>query len=362
MSWKDSDSFDDAFGGKAGRPGGDWRGIRPSLDNPMTWAVSLGRWWDISVRIHALFLLIIVIQLVMSLGPPAKGDVNPLGFGPAIMRMGGLFLIVLLHEFGHCIACRRVGGVADEILMWPLGGLAYCQPPNAWKAHLITVLGGPLVNVVIFLILCPTLIALTGNVWGVGIPSPLYWPAWSDLQSPVNPWILYVLVAVHQMSFLLLLFNLLPVFPLDGGRIVQALLWQKLGYVRSMRWAVRIGYFGAIGLGMTGIITRQWMLLGIAFFGGITCYLTHKQLEFTQSMMGFEHDDYALQAYESENDPPTHSKRQEKREAKKDAKQKADEAELDRILEKIASTGMDSLNRREKHLLSRASARKQSEK
>src|ERR1051325_217595 len=77
----------------------------------------------IHVRIHITYILLIVGRLLSTLGKdgwPIKSVAS---------TMGTLFLLVLLHEFGHCVACRRVGGDADEVLMWPLGGLAMCSPP-----------------------------------------------------------------------------------------------------------------------------------------------------------------------------------------------------------------------------------------
>ena len=113
---------------------------------------------------------------------------------------------------------------------------------------------------------------------------------------------------------MLLLFNLLPIFPLDGGRILQELLWPKFGYVRSMRYSVRVGYIGAIGLFIMGVVSKNMMLMGIALFGGITCYITHRQLQFTQETLGFESDDYSASLLGPDEDEaatagPTRSER-----------------------------------------------------
>jgi stage IV sporulation protein FB len=360
MTWRDRDEYSDNPADRYGRPGGDWRNLRPSLDNPMTWAVPFARILRIDIRIHAVFLLWIVIELARSLGPADKDATSPLGFGLAAIFVGALFTVVLLHELGHCLACRRTGGTADEILMWPLGGLAYCQPPNTWRANMVTVVGGPLVNVIICLVLAPVLFVLTGRMLGVAIPNPLGFSLFDvALRDGTQPWWLLILYALQFVSLLLLLFNLLPMFPLDGGRIVQCALWSRMGYVKSMRISVRVGYFGAIALVLFGAITSHWMLIGIACFGGITCWLTHKQLEFTQDMLGFEDDTYAqsLMLGDAEEDAepePAVSKR----EAKKQAEAEELEAEVDRLLAKIAAQGMDSLTGREKKLLKQASDRR----
>lgn len=360
MSWHDRDyAGDDNPMRSYGRPGGDWQGIRPIFENPFTWAISLGRVYGIEVRVHILFLLYIVIMLIRGALPEDGGVAANLEIVAVAMLI--LFGTVLLHEFGHCIACRQTGGEANEILMWPLGGLAFTRPPHAWQAHLITTLGGPLVNVAICIVAGVTLGLLTQTWLGVAIPNPL------SLSLPYEvsaSRVLIWLYLVNAISFILLLFNLLPIFPLDGGRILQEILWPRVGYVRSMRISIRVGLVGAVCLGVFGAVTGRYMLVGIAIFGGITCWLTHKQLSFTEEMMGHENDEYALGlAYDDdEQETPQPSAKQQKQ-ADKIARQQQEEAEeLDRILKKIAESGMDSLSRKEKQFLELTSRRKRQQR
>ena len=220
MSWRDSDAANDDPQNRFGRPGGDWQGMRPTLDNPMTWSVRLGRFAGITVRVHVIFLLFIIVELLRAAtGSADRDDPFSHGLAPVAIAMGCLFVIVLLHEFGHCLACRKVGGSADEILMWPLGGLAYCRPPDHWKAHLITVLGGPMVNVVLCLIAGSMLGVITGQWWEVAVPNPFRLTSAVVHAEGVSPWLLMILFWINALSFVLLLFNLLPIFPVDGGRI-----------------------------------------------------------------------------------------------------------------------------------------------
>ena len=341
MSWRDRDQWaDDDPMRRLGGPGGDWRGLRPSLDNPMTWSVTIGRVLGIVVRVHVIFLVFIVIELLR----PAFGK-SGLGFGPSALMIGCLFGIVFVHEIGHCLACRRTGGHADEILMWPLGGLAFCRPRNRWRAHLVTAAGGPAVNVLLLVVLSPLLWALTGRWWGVAVANPigLVLPA-----EVAGSWLLMALFFANAVSLVLLLFNLLPVFPLDGGRILQALLWARMGYARSMRNAVRAGYIGAIALGIAGFVLPSVMLVCIALFGGITCWITHKQLQFTQETMGFEPEE------------PTAADRRAERRAEREARREQEEkSAVDAILRKIRDSGLGSLTAREKRLLRRETHRKQ---
>ena len=369
MSWPDRDEPARVPAGGFGRPGGDWQGLRPALDNPLTWSLPVGRLLGIDVRVHEIFVVFIGIELLRAaFAKASKGDVAPLGVGPMGLALGNLLVIVLLRELGHCLACRRTGGLASEILMWPLGGLAFCNPPHRASAHLVTVFGGPLVNVGLCAGLAVALGLLTGQWWQVALPNPfspsgLYLAQVDGLQ----PWWLQALFLGNWVSLVLLLVNLLPIFPLDGGRIVQAILWPRMGYARSMRAAVWTGYCGAFAVGLLGFVLGNVMVVLIAGFGGITCYATSRQLAFTNEFMGIETKDetpdetadLAAGDDAADGEGPSGPSRQQRRVDRR-ARREADESRpVDRILEKIADTGLESLTGREKRLLRRVTQRKQ---
>jgi Zn-dependent protease len=142
-----------------------------------------------------------------------------------------LFAIVTMHEFGHALACRSVGGRADQIVLWPLGGVAYVDPPPRPGAALWSIVAGPLVNVVLF-------VALTAFV---AFDRSFGW-----LNAMPNAYVL--LRATGYINLILLIFNLLPIYPLDGGQILRALLWFVLGRARSLMVATVIGFVGAAGV------------------------------------------------------------------------------------------------------------------
>src|SRR4051794_19411699 len=105
--------------------------------NPLMWivtgSVSLFTVFGIRVRVHASMILLIVLQILTS------ESKSGLGWQNAVTSMGVLFGSVLLHEFGHCFGARYVGGEADDILMWPLGGLAFTRPPHRpWPSFFTT--------------------------------------------------------------------------------------------------------------------------------------------------------------------------------------------------------------------------------
>jgi Zn-dependent protease len=142
-----------------------------------------------------------------------------------VLEYLALFLIVLLHEYGHSLACRQVGGQANQIVLWPLGGVAYVDPPPRPGATLWSIAAGPLVNVVLLPV-----------IWILG--------HWIDL--PPNAY--QFVQAIWNVNCLLLIFNLLPIYPLDGGQILRALLWFAFGRARSLMIATIIGLIGVAAL------------------------------------------------------------------------------------------------------------------
>lgn len=141
-----------------------------------------------------------------------------------------LFVIVLMHEFGHSLACRQVGGQADQIVLWPLGGVAYVNPPQRPGPTLWSIAAGPLVNVV----LVPVFFLLNS------LSSTLGWAI-------ARPDLAKFLHILQIINFSLLFFNLLPIYPLDGGQILRALLWFVLGRARSLMVASVLGLIGVVG-------------------------------------------------------------------------------------------------------------------
>src|SRR5208337_1611564 len=142
-----------------------------------------------------------------------------------------LFAIVLLHEFGHAMACRQVGGTANHIMLWPFGGVAYVNPPQRPGATLWSIAAGPLVNVV----LAPILYAVLQMAKSAGLPDSM-----PDVYS-----------FLHSVLFInlgLLIFNILPIYPLDGGQILRSLLWFVMGKARSLMVATVLGIIGIVGI------------------------------------------------------------------------------------------------------------------
>lgn len=150
-----------------------------------------------------------------------------------------LFVIVLLHEFGHSLACRQVGGQADQIVLWPLGGVAYVAPPQRPAPVLWSIAAGPLVNIILVPIIYGAAQLASRQGWLVSQPDAVIY-----------------LNDLFFINALLLVFNLMPVYPLDGGQILRSLLWFVIGPFRSLYIASILGFVGIAGLLAWAVIQK----------------------------------------------------------------------------------------------------------
>jgi Zn-dependent protease len=164
----------------------------------------------------------------------------------AVYEYLALFALVLMHEFGHALACRSVGGHAEQIVLWPLGGIAFVSPPPRAGAMLWSIAAGPLVNLVMVPVLeVLWLIAVHGGVMSDTV-TLVFW--------------------IRRINLALLIFNLMPVYPLDGGQILRALLWFPLGRTRSLQIATGIGLLGGGGLALYAWRIGSMWIGVMAFF------------------------------------------------------------------------------------------------
>ncbi len=164
-----------------------------------------------------------------------------------------LFVIVLLHEFGHSLACRSVGGRANQIVLWPLGGVAYVDPPQRPGATLWSIAAGPLVNAVLVPVLSVIELVARTQHWGQTLP---------DLYEFIS--------TLWWINLVLLLFNMLPIYPLDGGQILRSILWFMVGRARSLMVASTIGLIAVVGL-LVFTIRTPWLGI-LAVFALLQCW------------------------------------------------------------------------------------------
>lgn len=357
---RDNDPFDtDGPSGISGGRGGASRffaRVFENPENPLGWSLRVFTASGIAVRIHLFTILFVAVELLWSI--PRKNA----GIGFMAVAMGALLLLVLLHEFGHCFACRAVGGAADRIVMLPIGGLALCRPPDRWRAHFATTAGGPLVNAAI-------LPFTSAALWLAGMSSIILFNPFAPLNviptiqtaaqgSTAAFWLAAALWYSHYINIILLAFNLLiPAYPMDGGRLLQALLWSRMGYARATEITISIGFAAAGAMGVIGIVANEAILVVIAAFALWSCWAERRRLRGEGELAAAN---FALGASlapaDDLEDPWTLRKRARERRTLLH-----EQRELDRILEKIAASGMDSLTRAEKKALKRATDRKRKE-
>jgi Zn-dependent protease len=216
-------------------------------------SIRLFRFAGINVFLHWSWFLVAVIEINSRAGRYSSILWN-------VVEYLALFLIVTIHEFGHALACRQVGGIAHQIVLWPLGGVAYVNPPPRPGATLWSLAAGPLVNVV----LVPVLMVALGTA------RALNWP----IDNP-NAYVL-----VRSLAFInaaLLVFNLLPIFPLDGGQILRSLLWFVMGRARSLQVATLFGFVGVAGLIFFAIRAGSLWIAVMAAFILLNCWGGLKQ-------------------------------------------------------------------------------------
>ena len=229
-------------------------------------SLTIFRVYDINVRVHWSFLLILAYgAFAYSTGP--EGPLVGAIYGVITILL--LFVCVTLHEFGHALVARHFGINVKSIMLLPIGGVANLEtlPEKPVQEFLIAV-AGPLVNFALALALLPAAALAVGMEMRSGtMPTTLV----GMLSSMQSPGFVNLLLYLLAMNLLLGLFNLLPAFPMDGGRILRSLLAMTMDYVRATRIAVLVGRFVAVLLALWGIFLWSTggggvIMLLIAFF------------------------------------------------------------------------------------------------
>jgi Zn-dependent protease len=215
--------------------------------------IRLFRFLDIEVFLHWWWFLVAAYEINARAGSYSSFTWN-------VLEYLGLFLIVLTHEYGHALACRSVGGTANRIVLWPLGGVAFVDPPPRAGATLWSIAAGPLVNVALVPVFLAVGTAARSAGWNAAMPN-----AYGLLR------------ALSFINIGLLFFNLLPIYPLDGGQILRSLLWFVLGRARSLMVTTVFGFIGVAGLFALAVYGQSiWMGL-IAAFALMNCWNGLKQ-------------------------------------------------------------------------------------
>ncbi len=215
----------------------------------------LGQAFGIGIFVHWTFLLLLVYLFFANLG---GGHLTLALF--SVLMLGSVFGCVILHELGHALTARHFGIATRDITVYPIGGVARLErmSERPWEEFWIAV-AGPAVNVVIALLLAGLLVLSgTAEFDGLGaLPT-----ATAILSDPVVTAIQSLLLA----NVGLVMFNLLPAFPMDGGRVLRALLATWLGRLTATEIAAGMGVVMAIGFFLWGLYVGSILLMLIAVF------------------------------------------------------------------------------------------------
>jgi len=211
-------------------------------------SIHLFRFAGIDLFLHWSWFLVAVLEIQSRSGRYSSVASN-------VLEYLALFLIVSLHEFGHALACRQVGGRANQIVLWPLGGVAYVDPPPRPGATLWSIAAGPLVNVALIPVL-----AFACSVTG------------SQLWMFDRPNVYALLPTIFWMNLGLFVFNILPIYPLDGGQILRSLLWFVIGRAHSLLVATILGLIGVVGFFGYAIVKGSVWYGALAVFMLMNCW------------------------------------------------------------------------------------------
>jgi Zn-dependent protease/CBS domain-containing protein len=240
------------------------------------WSIPAGRILGVELRIHLTFLFLLVFVWLTESAPHGSPSATPRG----LALVGIIFGCVVLHELGHALASMHAGIPAKAIILLPIGGVTLLdetrQPlePGAqtWKRDIRIALAGPLVNLVMAFITASILLAVAPEIrlWNkpyvtsANLPRSLVW---------ANIWLAG--------------FNLLPAYPMDGGRVLRAFFVRSMDSVRATRRAVSVGQAFAMLFMLVGMLSNIWLTL-TGFFLFIAAQLEDRSAVF-QSVLETVH-------------------------------------------------------------------------
>ncbi len=332
-------------------------------DSPIYWSFPCGTWYETRIRM-SVFMPLVAVVVYFRL----QRDLRL-----AALFMGVMLISVLLHEFGHVVAARMTWGRADEILLWPFGGLAFAQPAGTFHSRFLTAAGGPIVNLALCAI---TVWAAVRGQHGFEVLNPLKFPlgatetaAFGARGAGSLPF--DILVLTFWINWVGLWINLIPVFPFDGGRMLHAVLSTRWENDASTEIYLRVGSLVGLLAMIVGMMYGEHGNTWLLFIGAAVLilnlgesYQLRTSEAYDESFMGYDFSQgyTSLEKAEAARPPrkPGVFRRwlQERKASKLERsrqKQAEFEQQVDQLLQKVHAQGIDSLTDAERRLLKRAS-------
>src|SRR2546426_5084117 len=204
-----------------------------------TLGIKVGRLRGIDVYFHWLFLITAACLLISSM----RNEIA-YPFLSWLVFLSTLILSLLLHELGHCFAASRQGGDAERIVIWPLGGLAYCEVPHDPRSQFLVSAAGPVANALLSILASAACLFAGWSLFSETVEAEQGFPFARILFQSLFLW-----------NIFLLFINVIPCYPLDGGRMLQAALWSKLESPGHASWVTfRISNVFALGSLVTALL------------------------------------------------------------------------------------------------------------
>ncbi len=330
------------------------------------WSLFFSHLRRVHLRIHPLFFAVALVALFLCTSPPEQAAA---GYG--MLSIAVLLVTVLFHEAGHMLVAARVGGTTEQVVVGPLGGLATPEIPREPQAELLVALAGPVVNLALVLATLPILIGLQANAAALLIP-------WQPVGLLEGAWWVVIAKLFFWCSWVMFLANLLPAYPLDGARVLRALLTPALDYRSTGAVVVRATKLTALGLSILAFVLRDeqagpllpvWVplaLLAIFVYGHATAEAAKQdEADWEEELFSYDFSQ-GYTSLERTMEPPRRQRsawrqwldsRRAMRRRKRRTQEQEEERQVDAILIRLHEVGLDGLTAKERSLLHRVSVR-----
>jgi stage IV sporulation protein FB len=350
------------------------------MADPFSWSFPLGRILGVRIRCHVLFVLTALVLILSTWFHPAEAAVPAGRWIDAFILIALLLSFVAWHELGHCLAARTLDGDVASTTLWPLGGLDAVEVPLRPRPVLIVAASGPLANLLAALGLGIVL------YWMCQLQPPLSL-SWSPCREmsddqgailahltsaggtpiQVHDWRTALLARAFWINWILLVANLgLPAFPLDGGRLLQCLLWPRFGLRQATLATGYLGVLTMFGIGIYAVLAKNLLVLCAALFIYRVIQSQMILLE-TRSEEAILTRGFVLESPAADERAPLRRRagiwsrwlhrRAVRRIQREQTMRESEELRMDTLLAKVQQQGLEALSEEEKRFLKRVSDR-----